>query len=56
MAKERKLCVLHLYFDSMRREEESNRQLNDLQQHLNEGWNVLQSIPLAAAAGRPPSW
>jgi hypothetical protein len=51
MATERKLHFLHIKLESMADTESTNRQLSKLDELLNSGWNILQAVPLAGAAG-----
>ena len=48
MAKERRLHFLHL---TERNANEFNPRLIELQGLLNDGWNILQAIPLAGVGG-----
>jgi len=51
MAREKKLHLLHLSFDTPRDGTDVEAQLRGLEGLLNEGWDVLQAIPLGAAGG-----
>ncbi len=51
MARERKLFLLHLSFDTARDGSDVDSQLGRLETLLNDGWDILHSIPMGAAGG-----
>jgi hypothetical protein len=51
MPAERKLYLLDLGFDTMRDREEANFQLSKLEDLLNSGWDITQTIPLGSVGG-----
>jgi hypothetical protein len=51
MARKTKLYLLHLSFDTARERDAADSQLESLEKLLNQGWDILQSVPLSAAGG-----
>jgi hypothetical protein len=48
VASERKVLFLDIKVDSMRDQGFANEQLGQLASLLNDGWDILQAIPLGA--------
>ena len=51
MKNERRVFLLRLGFESSRQSGEADAQLGELEGLLNDGWNIVQTIPLAATGG-----